>query len=67
MPIPGLTDIYAFGDWMKRDYHGAARKPLLIEPIAGGLINVTEQPGTEASCTAEWRKNNVPTVEAVSC
>lgn len=55
MPIPGLTDIYAFSEWLKREYIGAKRKPLLIEPIIGGLINVTEQPGTEQSCTAKWR------------
>jgi hypothetical protein len=44
MPIPGLTDIYAFGEWLKRDYLGAGRKALLIEPVQGGLIQVTELP-----------------------
>jgi hypothetical protein len=58
MAIPGLTDIYAFGEWLKREYHGGTRRGLLIEPIAGGLINVTEQPGTEESCTAKWRSEH---------
>lgn len=44
MPTPGLTDIYAFGDWLKREYIGSLRKALLIEPLAGGLIRVTELP-----------------------
>jgi hypothetical protein len=47
MPIPGLTDIYAFGDWLKQEYRGDKRKPLLITPIQGGLIfvAVVDTPG----------------------
>jgi hypothetical protein len=39
-----LSDIYAFGDWLKRNYTGDKRKPLLIEPVQGGLIRVRELP-----------------------
>lgn len=42
MPIPGLTDIYAFGDWLKQNYRGEARRPLLVTPVKGGLIRVGE-------------------------
>jgi hypothetical protein len=41
MPPKELTDIYEFGDWLKREYIGSNRKPLLIEPVVGGLIRVT--------------------------
>lgn len=54
----GLTDIYAFSDWLKRDYRGSSRKKLVIEPIAGGLINVVEMSETEQSCTDEWRRTH---------
>jgi hypothetical protein len=36
-----LSDIYAFGDWLKRCYQGEIRKPLKIEPLSGGVIRVT--------------------------
>ena len=42
MPTPGLTDIYAFSEWLKREYIGDKRKPLLITPVVGGLIKVGE-------------------------
>jgi hypothetical protein len=42
MEAPGLTDIYTFGDWLKKFYQGPHRKPLCIKPIQGGLIEVTE-------------------------
>jgi hypothetical protein len=42
MEAPGLTDIYAFGEWLKKFYTGASRKPLFIKPIQGGLIDVRE-------------------------
>ena len=47
MPIPGLTDIYAFGDWLKLEYRGEKRKTLLIQPLVGGLIRVIEWPKEE--------------------
>lgn len=40
MPIPGLTDIYEFSEWLKREYRGDKRKVLLIKPVQGGLIRV---------------------------
>jgi hypothetical protein len=43
MPREQLTDIYAFSDWLKKEYVGNKRKPLLIEPVVGGLIRVTEK------------------------
>jgi hypothetical protein len=42
MPIPGLTDIYVFSEWLKREYIGNKRKALMIQPVQGGLIHVTE-------------------------
>jgi hypothetical protein len=43
MPIPGLTDIYEFGEWLKKNYLGTKRtKALLVTPITGGLIRVDE-------------------------
>lgn len=44
MPIPGLTDIYEFSDWLKKNYIGLKRGPLLIQPIQGGLITVESVP-----------------------
>ena len=38
---PGLTDIYALGDWLKKHYVGSPRHPLHIQPEIGGLITVT--------------------------
>jgi hypothetical protein len=40
MTAPGITDIYAFGEWLKRNYIGQDRKALFIRPIQGGLIDV---------------------------
>jgi hypothetical protein len=48
MPVPGLTDIYAFGDWMKRNYAGDSRKTLVIQPVRGGLIRVDEAEVSQA-------------------
>lgn len=42
MPIPGLTDIYEFSDWLKKNYVGGSRCGLSIAPIQGGLIEVKE-------------------------
>lgn len=42
-PPKELTDIYEFGDWLKRYYVGSERKPIRIEPVNGGLIRVTEE------------------------
>lgn len=38
---PGLTDIYAFGDWLKKHYVGSNRQTLTISPEVGGLIRVS--------------------------
>jgi len=38
--LPELTDIYAFGDWLKKHYSGSGRDWLVIQPIQGGLIKV---------------------------
>ncbi len=40
MEYPMLTDIYTFGDWLKKNYVGSQRDVLLIEPVQGGLIRV---------------------------
>jgi len=40
--LPELTDIYTFSDWLKQHYSGDQRKPLLINPVIGGLIRVKE-------------------------
>jgi hypothetical protein len=37
---PKLTDIYAFGEWLKKNYIGSSRKPITITPQIGGLITV---------------------------
>lgn len=47
MEAPGLTDIYAFGEWLKKYYTGSTRKALFIRPIQGGLIDVREVEGSE--------------------
>jgi hypothetical protein len=47
MEAPGLTDIYAFGEWLKREYKGAERKSLFIRPVQGGLIDVRAVEGSE--------------------
>jgi hypothetical protein len=49
MPIPGLTDIYAFSDWLKKEYLGTQRTALHIKPIQGGLIEVTSVPSVPPS------------------
>lgn len=41
MPIPGLTDIYEFSDWLKREYP-TKRPSLQINSEVGGLILVKE-------------------------
>lgn len=40
MPIPGLTDVYEFSDWLKKEY--SKTKPIMyIHPENGGLITVS--------------------------
>jgi hypothetical protein len=38
---PPLTDVYVFGEWLKRFYTGSMREPMTITPVVGGLIRVT--------------------------
>lgn len=40
MPIPGLTDTYAFADWMKAEYVKAGRPVMTVRPESGGLLTV---------------------------
>jgi hypothetical protein len=40
MPIPGLTDIYEFSDWIKKEYP-KAKSTLQINSEVGGLILVS--------------------------
>jgi len=43
--IPGLTDVYEFTEWLKKNYIGAEAKKLpalFITPERGGLIRVSE-------------------------
>jgi hypothetical protein len=47
MEAPGLTDIYAFGEWLKKNYIGSGRRTLFIRPIQGGLIDVREITGDD--------------------
>jgi hypothetical protein len=45
--IPGLTDVYEFGDWLKKNYIAAHERKLpalLVTPERGGLISVSEKP-----------------------
>lgn len=41
MPVPGLTDVYEFSDWLKKEYP-AKRITLQINSEVGGLILVKE-------------------------
>lgn len=43
MPIPGLTDVYEFGDWLKKEYP-KQKSALMIKSELGGLITVSEIP-----------------------
>lgn len=40
MPIPGLTNTYAFADWLKVEYKKAGRPQLLVTPENGGLLQI---------------------------
>lgn len=41
MPIPGLTDVYEFSDWMKKECP-KQKSALMIKSESGGLIKVSE-------------------------
>lgn len=40
--IPGISDIYEFSDWLKKNYIGPDRNKFLMNPINGGLIEIIE-------------------------
>lgn len=40
--IPGISDIYEFSDWLKKNYIGPNRNKFLVNPLDGGLIEIIE-------------------------